>query len=396
MPHTIQATVIDAPVQLVSRQMTPEGFLRATAAIMKTGVLQYNTGELGIEGPPRIVGVYRDADTVFANETRESLKGKPVTNGHPPPGVLIGPGNFREMAVGSLGDDPAPLDAERLGVSLTLYDAAAISQVQGGKDQVSAGYGFELVADRGRIGDERYDYRVVGPALINHLALVPKGRAGHSVRIQDQGSRTMAEGNEGKDGGDKGQEAMKTTVADAIKESLGDLGDTITEAVTAGITAAFKAQADAEGAEGDEGGGKEKKATQAQDEGGKGQGGGEGGKEKPDASPEAIQAQARDRAALIDQCRPLLPEDFDPHDHDAKAILVKAVGDAVADADKKSEDYLRGVVSSLGRDRARAETRRRQINDGQKGGGAGGTGSPTAPRSIHGLRAMRAAKGGGS
>ena len=83
MSQPLTAYLTDAPVSLISRQRTPEGFLRATAAVMRTGIQQYETAELGLPGPNRVVGVFRGAESVFADETRDSLKGKPVTMGHP-------------------------------------------------------------------------------------------------------------------------------------------------------------------------------------------------------------------------------------------------------------------------------------------------------------------------
>ena len=302
------------------------------------------------------------------------------------------PRNFRDLAVGTLGTDPAPLDSARLGVSLTLYDEAAIQQIEDGQDQVSAGYQLKLISDQGRVGSESYEYRVTGPVGINHLALVPQGRAGPGVRVLDQKGRNMAtDGTDGGGAADGGKApetkaldaaAIKKIVQSTVKDAMGDVGETIKTAVADGhegrqggrfkvVIGKSVLELDADTSKLDK-----KLAALAGNE--------------PDKDGAAqVTTQARDRARLIDQCRDLLPDDFDPHDHDDKAILVKAVGDSVEKPEDRTVDYLRGVVSSLVTGRDAAEAGRRRINDNAGAGKA--TAISTAPKSISGLRAMRAA-----
>ena len=61
---------------------------------------------------------------------------------------------------------------------------------------------------------------------------------------------------------------------------------------------------------------------------------------------EAI-ANAEKRAALITQVKPLLPKDYDVREKSTKEIMVSAVGDAVSDAENRSEDYLQAKIEGL-------------------------------------------------
>ncbi len=72
----------------VSRELTPEGFLRVKARIGRSGLHDYKAGEIG--GPPgaapdTVVRVYRPVGAVFDAASMASFGGKPVTLDHPPP-----------------------------------------------------------------------------------------------------------------------------------------------------------------------------------------------------------------------------------------------------------------------------------------------------------------------
>lgn len=183
MAEPIQITVTDAPVAIAKRERTPEGFLRATAALTRVGVQRYSSEELGLPGPSREVGVYRSAETVFADDTKSSAAMKPITVGHPDEDVS--PDNYRDLAVGHLGDETFATGA-RLAAPITLTDADAIARIESGKDQVSAGYYMSIVPEHGTFDGQTYEYRVDGAMRINHLALVDKGRAGPTVRVFDE------------------------------------------------------------------------------------------------------------------------------------------------------------------------------------------------------------------
>ncbi len=336
--HTV--TITDAPIALQARERTPEGFLRATAALTSAGVQQYGSDELGLPGLDRRVEVYRPADTVFDAETKTSARMKPVTLGHPTD--FVTPCNYRELAVGHLGDEPFAIDAHRLGASLTLTDAEAIAVVEGGQDQVSAGYTMNVLPATGTHEGQAYEYRVEGPMQINHVALVPKGRAGSNVRILDQEEKEVDEAR------------IKQIITEALAAQNSEdatkppdpaaIADAVAKAVAPAVTTAIKAADEARALA-------EQKAA---DE-----------KQAKDKAEADMRRAADERAHLIVSCAPLLARDAKPHSMTDREILEAALGDSVPDASDRSDDYLKGVlaVTLQGRDEATAR-RATQSPDG--------------------------------
>ena len=172
------ATVLDA-ASVTTRQTTPEGFLRGQCVVTRTGVLDYDSSELGLEGAARRVRVRQTEDSVFHPETSASVQNAPVTIGHPDDGVK--PATFRQLSVGSVGT-PKRIGDDRLGADILFGDATAISLVHDvGVDQLSVGKEFRLRPS----AEEGVDYETVGPIHTNHIAVVERGRAGPDVRVLD-------------------------------------------------------------------------------------------------------------------------------------------------------------------------------------------------------------------
>ena len=101
-PITVE--VRDQPVALGTRERTPEGYLKANAAIMQVGVMAYASDELGIAGEPHKVDLYRGPESVFDDATLASFSGKPLTIGHP--GEDVTSANYARLAVGHIVDQP--------------------------------------------------------------------------------------------------------------------------------------------------------------------------------------------------------------------------------------------------------------------------------------------------
>ena len=78
MPDEIHISGEDRLPITSTREKTPEGYLKAVAAITCVGVQDYNARDLG-ELEDRVVGVFRPADVVFHPETMKSAKMKPAT-----------------------------------------------------------------------------------------------------------------------------------------------------------------------------------------------------------------------------------------------------------------------------------------------------------------------------
>lgn len=167
---------------------SPEGYLICRdVPINRTGVQEYLAGELGLDGDPeRVVKVYRLPEDVFAPAALASFEGKDVSLGHPP--EMFTAENQSSYSKGHL--EHVRRVGDNTVADLFIKDPVLASQVESGAmREVSCGYNckFEPYLDGYR------QTNIIG----NHLAVVPRGRAGHDVAIRDtaaqaeKGTRNM-------------------------------------------------------------------------------------------------------------------------------------------------------------------------------------------------------------
>lgn len=155
---------------------TPEGFLICKdVPIARTGPQDYLARELMLDGDPdRVITVQRYPEDVFEDATLASLEGKPVTDGHPPGNV--GPENYAAYTKGHVQN--VRRDGDYIVADLYINDANLSNEVRNNvKREVSCGYLCNYVPD----GTGYKQSRIRG----NHVAVVPKGRAGAAVAIKD-------------------------------------------------------------------------------------------------------------------------------------------------------------------------------------------------------------------
>ena len=155
---------------------TPEGFLICKdVPIARTGPQDYLARELQLDGDPdRVITVQRYPEDVFEDATLASLEGKPVTDGHPPENV--GPENYAAYTKGHVQN--VRRDGDYIVADLYINDANLANEVRNNvKREVSCGYLCNYVPD----GAGYKQSRIRG----NHVAVVPKGRAGAAVAIKD-------------------------------------------------------------------------------------------------------------------------------------------------------------------------------------------------------------------
>ena len=168
--------------QTVSRERTPEGFLRIRARIARVGVHDYKAGEIG--GPPgaspdKIVRVYRPVGAVFDPASMASFAAKPVTLDHPP--AMVDSANWKRFAVGHSGA-AVSREGDHLAADLIITDAAAVARAEAGAE-LSNGYWADFVFTPGWTSSgEPYD-AVQRNIRGNHIALVDSGRCGPSCRL---------------------------------------------------------------------------------------------------------------------------------------------------------------------------------------------------------------------
>ena len=155
---------------------TPEGFLIChDVPIARTGPQDYLAREMMLDGDPeRIVTVQRHPEDVFEAATLASFEGKPVTDGHPPENV--GPENYSAYTKGHVQN--VRRSGDYIVADLYINDANLAEEVRNNvKREVSCGYLCSYVPD----GAGYRQRNIRG----NHVAVVPKGRAGAAVAIQD-------------------------------------------------------------------------------------------------------------------------------------------------------------------------------------------------------------------
>lgn len=147
--------------------------------IARTGTYQYLKEELGLDGTG-IVNVYREPEEVFDQKTIASFNGKAFTDTHP--SVDVTSDNWDQFSKGMVQDVRRGKgnESDLLIADIIVSDPVTINQIESGaKREVSAGYECEYVEKNGKI----YQTNIRG----NHVALVQCGRAGHQVRIKDEG-----------------------------------------------------------------------------------------------------------------------------------------------------------------------------------------------------------------
>jgi len=358
-----------------TRTLTEEGYLKATAAVTKVGVQMYPARQFGIESDEPI-GVYRPAETVFHPETIDSLKMKPIVLMHPEQDVDAT--NHSRLAVGSVGERVTPIDADRLGASIQITDEAVVKGILAREiEELSLGYDTFVVSEEGNFNGQKYLYRMDGPMINNHLAIVPEGRCGDSVKILDQGGKKVKKKQMVRALRDAGvsEDKIKLFMVDAKDDDSGDFKeytklllsgkDIDMGALVPALVAELKPQME-ELVKSPE------FTTMLAKEIAAGMSGGaatttEGvdaeGEEEEEMTPEMMDAAIKDKAMvrskLIDKAMPFIKssKDFNVYEAKNRDILEKAllaVGVKSETMKDQSDDYLTGLLDSISDDRKKA------------------------------------------
>ncbi len=154
----------------------PNGGIICTGVpVARTGTQEYLARELQLDGDPeRIIPVRREPEEVFSPAALASFEGCAVTDGHPPENVTAE--NFSAYVRGHAQN--VRRSGDYVVADLHIDDAALASDVLNHvKRQVSCGYLCTYAAD----GNGYAQKGILG----NHIAIVPRGRAGSSVSIKD-------------------------------------------------------------------------------------------------------------------------------------------------------------------------------------------------------------------
>ncbi|PRH14336.1 DUF2213 domain-containing protein [Burkholderia multivorans] len=164
------------------RSLTPEGFLLCEdVPVARTGEMLYAAGEVPIEaGPDGLIRISRTPEEVFRDETLASCAGKPVTLDHPDD--FVTPATFSQLGKGVMlnirrGEG---LENDLILADLLITAQDAIAAVQDEEiEEVSLGY----EADYEQVSPGRGVQRNI---VVNHVAIVPRGRCGPRCAIGDK------------------------------------------------------------------------------------------------------------------------------------------------------------------------------------------------------------------
>lgn len=150
------------------------GFLNArNVPIARVGVFPY------IRKDGAVVKEAKLPEDLLSDATVDSANGKPITDNHPQ--GLVNRNNAKDLMKGLTANN-AHVEGDKLKVDLTITDPQLIKEVNDGKQELSIGFSTEVSPEQGTFNGAKYDCAQKN-IQINHVAVVQRGRAGHSVRL---------------------------------------------------------------------------------------------------------------------------------------------------------------------------------------------------------------------
>lgn len=167
----------------LSKAKRVNGRVIVPASLTRSGVFTYQNPD----GSPR--REYRPPEEVFREDSLASLAGAPVTYHHPRSGKAS-----REDSYGATLPARKGADGRHVEADLALVDGTALTaDIDADKiADVSCGYDCVLVPEKGVSPEgEPYDF-VQREIVYNHVAIVPRGRAGSAaLRLDDTGNQVL-------------------------------------------------------------------------------------------------------------------------------------------------------------------------------------------------------------
>lgn len=154
---------------------TDEGFVRDAPIIGRTGILEYRN----VDGSIR--REYRPPEEAFNVDSLASIRGKPITLGHH---GLVSSANYREAKpVGTVISDGRQ-DGNNIRADVVIYSLDTDDR------ELSCGYQTELEETPGVTEDGQHYDAIQRNIVYNHLAIVPRGRAGNA-RLNMDGEQIL-------------------------------------------------------------------------------------------------------------------------------------------------------------------------------------------------------------
>ena len=168
--------------ELKAPRQRDDGSLVVEALLTRSGVFEYRNQD----GTPRFE--YRPPDEV--KDSMESFHMVAVTNDHPT--EMVDTENAKQVVVGTVGEN-VRMQGTHMAAPLAIFDAGAIADLKGGKQQISCGYHADMDPTPG-ITPDGISYDAVQRNIRgNHVAIVDIGRAGPNAKIRmDSGTLVTA------------------------------------------------------------------------------------------------------------------------------------------------------------------------------------------------------------
>lgn len=159
---------------------TDEGFLVDSPIVARTGIQEYRRADGSVRRELRL------PDEVFKADALSSMRGKPITIGHPGSGKVTSKDAHR-VTVGTMLSEGRQ-DGDNVRVDIVIHSPDSI----GDRRELSLGYMAHLDETPGvdpTYG--AYDAKQVG-ITVNHLSVVPSARAGRVARLNLDGNEDFS------------------------------------------------------------------------------------------------------------------------------------------------------------------------------------------------------------
>lgn len=282
-------------------------------------------------------------EEILSDSTVSSANSKPVTDGHH---GLVTKDNSHDLMKGFTASN-GHVEGNMLYNDITITDPNLISQIKNGsKRELSIGFETQMDPTSGTYNGAKYD-AVQRNIRINHVAVVPKGRAGHEVRLIGDSAEAVEQVEPSEEKGNQ----METRVVRADGQNITVAADDVEKITKLDADNSAKAKQIAD---------LNAKIKALQDEKAKIEGNADESAKKADAAEakvasleddkkklqkqvDSLKGDALDkRLELIDQVKDFVGDSaYDYHgksDRDMKIDAVKAVrGDAIDFKDKSDE-----------------------------------------------------------
>ena len=160
---------------ITGTETTEEGYLKVWAKAARTGTQAYTRAD-----GSRVLE-YRPPSEVSSPDSLNTFGMKPATWGHPP--SLLDTENTKQYQIGYTGSQVRYNDGF-VEVAIVLTDKDSIEKVQrGDAREVSAGYRVDFDPTPGETPEGEKYVGIQRKIRVNHIAVVPRGRAGSEVRL---------------------------------------------------------------------------------------------------------------------------------------------------------------------------------------------------------------------